>query len=456
MRPRHWERVRNAIGQDFDENSPDFNLEAIFAFEMHKFADEINEISNAATMELQIENGLKNIAEIWETMHIQMVPYRDTGIYRYIVLNLKPDFDFIVTYLRLRGIEECFQALEEHGMQLSVMKSTKFVEPFAKEVDYWERTLSYIMETVEAALSVQRQWIYLENIFVGEDIRRQLPHEIDKFTKLTEVWRNITYNLYDSDSILHGTHIRPPPYLLKILNHMNESLEQIQRALEMYLETKRHIFPRFYFISNDDLLEILASSKNPDGVQVHLKKLFDNLNKIKIEKINTQTGKTEAAGMYSDDGEYIEFVKPVVLDGPVEKWLLNLESAMRLVLKTKFKPCRTLLKKMLNKRDKWLMSNCGQLCNASSLIQWTTDCTRALVHAKIMESKKPLKRLRRKQNQVLEKLSELSRRDLNKLQRLKANALITIEIHSRDVIDRLYKASWFYFVLFIFFLQFLY
>lgn len=58
-----------------------------------------------------------------------------------------------------------------------------------------------------------------------------------------------------------------------------------------------------------------------------------------------------------------------------------------------------------------------------------------------MESKKPLKRLRRKQNQVLAKLSEMSRRDLNKLQRLKTNALITIEIHSRDVIDRLYKAS---------------
>lgn len=58
-----------------------------------------------------------------------------------------------------------------------------------------------------------------------------------------------------------------------------------------------------------------------------------------------------------------------------------------------------------------------------------------------MESKKPLKRLRRKQNQVLAKLSEMSRRDLSKLQRLKTNALITIEIHSRDVIDRLYKAS---------------
>lgn len=58
-----------------------------------------------------------------------------------------------------------------------------------------------------------------------------------------------------------------------------------------------------------------------------------------------------------------------------------------------------------------------------------------------MDSKKPLKKLRKKQNQVLGKLSELSRRDLPKIQRLKTNSLITIEIHSRDVIDRMYKAS---------------
>lgn len=63
------------------------------------------------------------------------------------------------------------------------------------------------------------------------------------------------------------------------------------------------------------------------------------------------------------------------------------------------------------------------------------------MHSKILESKKPLKKLRRKQNGVLGKLSELSRKELNKLCRLKTNALITIEIHSRDVIDRLYRAS---------------
>ena len=54
--------------------------------------------------------------------------------------------------------------------------------------------------------------------------------------------------------------------LLDTLNEMNTKLEEIQKSLDMYLETKRQIFPRFYFLSNDDLLEILGQSKNPDAV----------------------------------------------------------------------------------------------------------------------------------------------------------------------------------------------
>ena len=54
--------------------------------------------------------------------------------------------------------------------------------------------------------------------------------------------------------------------LLELLNQMNATLEAIQKSLDMYLETKRQCFPRFYFLSNDDLLEILGQSKNPEAV----------------------------------------------------------------------------------------------------------------------------------------------------------------------------------------------
>lgn len=66
---------------------------------------------------------------------------------------------------------------------------------------------------------------------------------------------------------------------------MNGDLEDIQKSLDMYLETKRQIFPRFYFISNDDLLEILGQSKNPLEIQIHLKKCFDAIKSLNMVKV---------------------------------------------------------------------------------------------------------------------------------------------------------------------------
>lgn len=145
--------------------------------------------------------------------------------------------------------------------------------------------------------------------------------------------------------------------------------------------------------------------------------------------------------MFAHDGEYVAFDNVLLIGGPAERWLAQVEAAMRQTLKQQLRLARKSLKTMLTKRDRWLSQWPGQLCLTSSKIQWTSDCTRTLTICRLVGQKVPLKKLRRKQNAVLAKLSEQSRRELSQQMRLKVNTLITIEIHGRDVIDKMYKMS---------------
>lgn len=74
-------------------------------------------------------------------------------------------------------------------------------------------------------------------------------------------------------------------------------------------------------------------------------------------------------------------------------------------------------------------------------IQWTTDCTRALVHSKCLKHKYPLKKMFKKQTSILTKLTKIVRSTTDNSERLKVTSLIIIEMHARDVIEHIYKSS---------------
>lgn len=76
--------------------------------------------------------------------------------------------------------------------------------------------------------------------------------------------------------------ICPDKRLAELLKNNNKLLTIVYKGLSDYLEMKRSKFPRFYFLSDDELLEILAQGRNPRAVQPHLRKCFENIYKVHL------------------------------------------------------------------------------------------------------------------------------------------------------------------------------
>ena len=215
-------------------------------------------------------------------------------------------------------------------MTLQTMLGSRFISDIRDAVEDWSRKLALLSETLDEWVSCQRNWMYLENIFGAEDIQKQLPAESQKFLIVDRSWKAIMTKTNNAPLVINATEpLENGSTLLDTFLTNNAALESVQKSLDEYLETKRGAFPRFYFLSADELLEILSQTRDPQAVQPHMSKCFDAIKRIKFGE---GRAKADILGFYDPDGEYVPLSEACKAEGPVEHWLLTFEEGMRQTL----------------------------------------------------------------------------------------------------------------------------
>lgn len=145
----------------------------------------------------------------------------------------------------------------------------------------------------------------------SEDIRKQLPVDSDRFDRIDSEFKILMDEMSRVSNVVQSTN---RDGLCERLEGLQKELTLCEKALAEYLETKRLAFPRFYFVSSADLLDILSNGTQPSFVVKHLTKLFDSIAKLKFEG---EDSNMIALGMIAKDSEYVDFSEVAEIQGAV-------------------------------------------------------------------------------------------------------------------------------------------
>lgn len=153
----------------------------------------------------------------------------------------------------------------------------------------------------------------------SEDIRKQLPVDSDRFDRIDSEFKILMDEMSRVSNVVQSTNREG---LCERLEGLQKELTLCEKALAEYLETKRLAFPRFYFVSSADLLDILSNGTQPSFVVKHLTKLFDSISKLKFDG---QENDIVARGMFAKDSEYVEFNETSQIKGAVSSGNSHIE-----------------------------------------------------------------------------------------------------------------------------------
>ena len=409
LEQRHFDKISGILGTEFkiDEKTTFSKIDKIRGMLQEK-QEELDEIAQAAAREYSNLKMLQKMEKDWEGICFELKHLPEVG-----------------TYILIGSSVELIETLlEEQTLTTQTMKGSPFAKVHEKRIEVWDEWLTRSASILDVWKKVQTLWSGLEPVFASADIQKQLYKEAAIFKEVDAQWHKTMDQVHRNTAVRTVTEIEG---LLETLKYCHEKLEIVQRELNNYLEKKRLFFPRFFFLSNEELLSILKETKDPTRVQPHLKKCFEGIKSLEFDE-------RKITAMISQEGEKVDLVRVIDTDqaeGAVERWLIEVEDCM-------IKSTREVIFQALNdytkrERKEWVQLHKGQAVLNVNMTYWTRGAEEKMAQAGLQG----LKEYYEQCNKLLIDVVELVRGDIPELVRCTLKALIVLDVHSRDVIEEL-------------------
>lgn len=432
MQDRHWNTISNELCETIDYKSSAFCFDDILKLDVFKYEVIVQETTENANKELKIGKDLDKINSVWSKLTFEFEVFNQAGG----ELKIFKPFDTIQEILD-----------NDTSKLLSLLSQGKSVEVFRDNLNNIKHKLNQVDTVLNLWNKVQKNWKRLVNIFLlSEDIRNQLQDATKLFDQKNNQFREIMMEVALNPKIIEVcTEERRVE-----LEEIHKSIEECEKKLNMYLEQKKKAFARFYFVSNQTLIDILSNGNNPTKIATeYLGDLFDGVKMLKLkDNPDNKTGVPQGIAMVSKDDEVVPFRTPFEPKDEVEIWLSNLEYKMRESMQLILEESKHTADEYFNSADikeehkmDWILNYNAQVALVTVQITWTDDVHKSFddMEGGMSNAMKDcFEGIKRRINLLISKVRNPS---LSKEIRNKIITIITIDVHSRDVVEKLLEKN---------------
>lgn len=405
----HWKQLTAIAGLNSEPLDPKHETVATLNEKgLGSYIEQIEELSYRAQREYRLKKKLEEMKKIAEGLVLEIMEHKDT--------------------YKIRTVEDIQTLLDEQIVNVQAMKTSPYARPIEKQCREWEYRLQHIQLTLEEWIKCQRVWMNLEPIFSSDDIQKQMPMEYRKFKQVDATYRNTMDASHKDPGLLDC--IATDGSTLASFTECNTVLDEIQKLMNQYLEHKRLSFPRFFFLSDEDLIDIISQTKDPLKVQDHLNKCFEAIDKVVFSE------SFEILKMVSPEKEEVDLIKKIDVNegekkGNVELWMGELEKIMFKTMQTS--TVNSFKDYSVTPRTQWVKDWPGMVILCVNYIYWTEGVERALRDS----ANNGLKKYEDKLQDQLMDIVELVRKKLPSNLRRTLGALVTLDVHAKDIVTEL-------------------
>uniref|UniRef100_A0A1B0CJW6 Cytoplasmic dynein 2 heavy chain 1 n=1 Tax=Lutzomyia longipalpis TaxID=7200 RepID=A0A1B0CJW6_LUTLO len=312
---KHWARIFHILGKQ-PKPTHDILLKDILSSgeNLSQQVTEVQSIVRQASSEQIVRQALTELEQWGVTASLKLTQHKDSKA---------EDVSLI------RDFQEILNKIGDNQCLLQSAKNSAAFEAFSDQAEIWEGRLTMLDRILTSLNQIQRKWIYLEPIFSSGTLK----NEEVIFMRIDKDFRYIMREIVQDPRALSVAKI---PNILNIIESLENQLSRCQNTLTTYITSKRNAFPRFYFLGDDDLLEILGQASKEAILQKHIKKLFPGIHKLGISIKDNQL---LIGSIFSAEGDEVVLRNVIHINGAVEDWLNQLVMEIKFTLRELVRKC---------------------------------------------------------------------------------------------------------------------